>query len=117
MVCTKCGHEVPDGEEYCQFCGLKIKDAKGMNGVINEVFPDANEEAGDKEGVSVCGTITKVLAVIVMILGVVGGFSMMSDAGFSISITVILLTLLFGMICYGIGEICCILKDINSKIK
>lgn len=29
MVCEKCGHEVPDGEEYCQFCGFNVSGSSG----------------------------------------------------------------------------------------
>ena len=126
MKCHKCGHEIPDGNEYCQFCGLKI-DKMRMKDVIEEIMPDDEDgiivkekednsiEQADSD--SVIGSAIKVFSVIIMILGVIGAIALVGALGVGIAVVSGVINLLVGMLCYGIGEICCLLKSINAKMK
>ena len=58
MICSKCGHEVPDGEEYCQFCGFKTNDTA------------ENEETTSKSGRNDKIIIFAIIAIFFLIIGI-----------------------------------------------
>lgn len=104
MVCEKCGKMVPDGQEYCVFCGIPVKDGDLQDDVVDE-------------SVSKCGNAIKVLAVLLMILGCIGSVAFGIKLGGAYLISSLLIVFIVGMMCYGVGEICCLLKSIDSKLK
>ncbi len=72
--------------------------------------------SNNSPGESGVGNAIKVLAVILIILSLIGSFAL-----FRISIVYgiagIMISVLIGMLCYGIGEICCRLASIEAKLK
>ena len=62
------------------------------------------------------GGYIKFFSVIVIILSVIGSFIIMNQNA-AAGIASLVISCLVGTVCYGIGEICCLLKSIDSKIK
>lgn len=128
MNCYKCGHEVPDGQEYCQFCGLKLEKKK-MQGVIDEIMGYDENNPNEKEQIrtskssdqvdsdSTIGSAIKVFSVTVLIVSLIGAIVLAGKLGASVSLALGAVDLLICMLCYGIGEICCLLKSIDAKLK
>lgn len=58
MVCEKCGHEMPDGEEYCQFCGFKV------------TVSSENEEKAKKNSSKDKLIVIAIIAVFFIIIGI-----------------------------------------------
>lgn len=109
MNCYKCGHEVPDGQEYCQFCGLKLEKAGNKEQVLT-----ASEQTSRDSSI---GSALKVFSIILMVVDVFGSIILAGKLGGAVAIAIFVADLLICMLCYGIGEICCLLKSINAKLK
>lgn len=126
MKCYKCGREVPDGQDCCQFCNTKF-DKKQMKDVMNEImgYGENEGETQDEEqtspiqedSVSTIGNAIKVFSVIVLIVSIIGTIVLTGSLGIAVSVAIIVVDLLIFMLCYGIGEICCLLKSIDAKMK
>ena len=69
-----------------------------------------------EEPISGVGSAIKVVSVIVIILSVIGSFVIMAEAGFAIGAGILVVSLLMGLLAYGIGEICSLLISIKSKV-
>lgn len=89
---------------------------QNMDDVIDEIMPGASKTQVD-ESVSGIGTAIKIFSAAEIILCVFGCLALIGKypplyigAGFVASA-------LIGMIGYGIGEICCLLKSLDSKMK
>ncbi len=65
---------------------------------------------------STVGGLIKVLAIIVLILSAIGSFVLMDSMGVAIGVISLIVSVLSSLLAYGIGEIVCILKEINSKL-
>lgn len=109
MNCYKCGHEVPEGQVYCQFCGLKLgnEDEKEQTSTSSEQITND----------SVIGSALKVFSIILVIVDVFGSIILAGKLGNAVAVAIFVADLLVCMLCYGIGEICCLLKSIDSKMK
>lgn len=70
----------------------------------------------EEDATSGVGSAIKTVSVIVIIISVIGSFVIMSGAGFPVGAAVLIVSVLTGLLAYGIGEICTLLVKINSKI-
>lgn len=92
-----------------------IKDNANKNQMVESQKNDATEYMM-KNSDSTVGKIIKSLSLIVLILSTIGALVIMVNVEVSIGLAVLLIDLLFGMVSYGIGEICSLLASINSKM-
>ena len=74
---------------------------------------DDTEEELPSSGV---GSAIKVVAIIVLVLTIIGSFVIMGIYGVAIGVASLISCLLFGLLAYGIGEICTLLTRIEHKL-
>jgi len=136
MKCKNCGKQIEDDIEFCYYCGEPLSEndddeaileqekkivnskelVKKTNSKIKlEEVEEVSEELSSEVG-STIGSAIKIISMIVMILACIGSFIMMEES-VVLGITVLLLSLLVGLLSYGIGEIVCLLTAIKYKIK
>ena len=82
---------------------------------INDYVENGGNYVDD--GSSTVGKMIKVLAIIVLVLSVIGSFVIMGQLGAPIGIASLIVSVLTSLLAYGIGEIVCVLREINDKIK
>lgn len=133
IKCPKCGKEIEDDMDFCYHCGEVINGSAEVfkENIKNEgnqkssttnarvLSEDYVENDGNHvdDGSSTVGKIIKTLSIIVLVLSVIGSFVIMGELGAPIGIASLIVSVLDSLLAYGIGEIVCILKEINSKIK
>lgn len=104
--CKKCGRPLDhDDIEYCKGC----YDYK--NGRMHEEKIVENERLDKSNGL---GTALKVISAIEIIVGIIAGIILFEDE-FTIGLTVIIATIVSGLLVAGIGEIIQLLEDIKNK--
>lgn len=138
MKCISCGKLIEEDVEFCYFCGNTISDnvtKDNKDNINNEKMDNIMEkkqhtfETNDFEKESdyidsvskyaissIVGIIIKILSIIVLVFGVIGAFVIMEDSD-EIGMAVLVVSILTGVLTYGIGEIVCLLTSINHKIK
>ena len=130
IKCPQCGMPVEDDVDFCYHCGEILKetpeessedtntDMKNENEISDSVDKEhrSDEENHMDDSSSTVGGLIKVLAIIVLILSVIGSFVLMDSMGVAIGVISLIISVLTSLLAYGIGEIVCILKEINSKL-
>ena len=81
---------------------------------VKEFLVDDGKEEVSKN--SKVGNSIKALATVVIILSVIGSFIIMIGAGLPMGIAALIMSLLFGFLAYGIGEICTLLASIDYRL-
>jgi VIT1/CCC1 family predicted Fe2+/Mn2+ transporter len=76
----------------------------------------AKENDSKPSSASGIGLAIKALSVIISVACIIGSFKVFDSKSGGLMIAAILVILLFGMLCFGIGEICCRLKSIDDKL-
>ena len=120
--CSKCGAALKsskyDFDEYCTYSiAQKEAVAKELFGDSDNVTVEANEDVKtETSSKSSVGSAIKVISVIVIVLSVLGSLLMISSAGFAVGGAALILSLLVGLLSFGIGEICDLLTNINDKL-
>lgn len=131
VKCPKCGKQIEDDVEFCYHCGadfgeeeiteeVREKFTTNVSNDKNAVLSDDYVENGGNyvdDGSSTVGKMIKVLAIIVLVLSVIGSFVIMGQLGAPIGIASLIISVLTSLLAYGIGEIVCVLREINAKIK
>lgn len=130
MKCPNCGKKLEEDVEFCYFCGSELSEnaeesiIRGENSNVKanaEVYIEETEEAYEDENKasyavdSAVGKAIKALSVIFIILGVIGSLIIMGES-FATGLAVLLVSLLTGLLAYGIGEIVALLTSINHKL-
>ena len=130
MKCPNCGKKLEEDVEFCYFCGSELSEnavesiIRGENSNVKanaEVYIEETEEAYEDENKasyaadSAVGKAIKALSVIFIILGVIGSLIIMGES-FVTGLAVLLVSLLTGLLAYGIGEIVALLTSINHKL-
>lgn len=82
----------------------------------SQTYTVTRSDSADSVSSSV-GSAIKAVSVIVIILSVIGSFIIMGNAGFAIGAAVLIVSLLTGLLAYGIGEICTLLTRMDYRIK
>lgn len=90
------------------------KDANNQPNSYNTQVSNENNLA--EASTSSIGNAIKVVSVIVLLFSIIGAFVIMSKVDFAIGCAMCLISVLIGLLVYGIGEICCLLTKINFKI-
>ncbi|MBD5095984.1 MAG: zinc ribbon domain-containing protein [Lachnospiraceae bacterium] len=134
IKCPKCGKEIEDDMDFCYHCGKvingnaeifkeNIKNDEGNQKstttnahVLNEDYIENGGNYVD-EGSSIVGKMIKTLSIVVLVLSVIGSFVIMGELGAPIGIASLIVSVLTSLLAYGIGEIICVLREINTKIK
>ena len=65
---------------------------------------------------STVGAAIKMLSIIVLVLCVIGSFVVMGET-VVVGLAMLIVSVLFCLISYGVGEIICLLKDIKNKME
>ena len=78
--------------------------------------PAAGRRDSD-EAASGIGSALKIVAIIIIVLTAIGSIAMMGELGFAAGLALLLVCLLIGLIAFGIGEMCTVLKRIDSRLK
>lgn len=134
IKCPKCGKEIEEDMDFCYHCGEVInagneelnesvgreevnpKSIETKTQVLSENYVENGGNYVD-DGSSTIGKIIKTLSIIVLVLSVIGSFVIMGELGAPVGIATLIISVLTSLLAYGIGEIICVLREINSKIK
>ena len=65
---------------------------------------------------STVGATIKMLSIIVLVLCVIGSFVVIGET-FVVGLAMLIVSVLFCLLSYGVGEIICLLKDIKNKME
>ena len=134
IKCPKCGKEIEDDMDFCYHCGEvfnvgneELNESIGREEVNpksletkSQVLSENHVENGGNyidDGSSIIGKIIKTLSIIVLVLSAIGSFVIMGELGVPVGIVTLIISVLTSLLVYGIGEIICVLREINSKIK
>ena len=131
MICPSCGNKLENDVDFCYFCGSELHGISDNSHVPSEesnekyyepIYTEtpAEESLENEEVVSYAigsgvGKAIKVLSVIVIILSVIGSLVIMGES-FVTGMAVLLVSILTGLLAYGIGEIVSLLTSINHKL-
>lgn len=63
MVCDKCGHTIPEGEEYCGFCGRPVSEGNGNSG----------QNSGDSKKAIIVTIVIVAIVICLIVLVIVKG--------------------------------------------
>ena len=133
MKCPKCGKDVSHSATMCYGCGYNLKDhfdqlrkqeqakrerAQRISDALQkDVQPvsKGNTESSSSAS-STVGTAIKIVSVITLVLCVIGSLVVIGES-FAIGLAILIMSILFGLLSFGIGEIICLLQEINARIK
>ena len=132
MKCPKCGKDVSHSATMCYGCGYNLKDHFDQlrkqeqaekeraqhirNARQKDVQPISKGNAESASSASsTVGAAIKIVSLIVLVLCVIGSLVVIGES-FAIGLTMLIMSVLFGLISYGIGEIICLLREIKEKI-
>lgn len=106
-------------EFRCSSCGATYNDTP-----VSDVRSEAS--AHDAETVfvqtptthssSTVGSAIKMLSIVVLVLCVMGSFVVMGET-LVVGLAMLIVSVLFCLLSYGVGEIICLLKDIKNKMQ
>ncbi len=117
--CTKCNKRyflddnLIESNEFqsefrCDFCGAGYNDTSTNDSATHT---DTPSDSSSKIGAAI-----KVSSAILLVLCVIGSLIIIAET-LALGIAVLITSVLFCLLTYGIGEIICLLKDINNKLK
>lgn len=133
MKCPKCGKDVSHSATMCYGCGYNLKDhfdqlrkqeqaeKERAQSIRNAIQKDVqsvskgNAESSSSAS-STIGTTIKIVSIIVLVLCVIGSLIVIGES-FAIGLAILIMSVLFGLLSFGIGEIICLLQEINARIK
>lgn len=137
MKCPKCGKDgVSNSATMCYGCGYNLKDhfdqlrkreqteraekeraQRIRDALQKDVQPASKEnaESPSSAALSTVGTAIKIVSIITLVLCVIGSLIVIGES-FAIGLAMLIMSVLFGLISYGIGEIICLLREIKEKI-
>ncbi len=75
------------------------------------------DETGSEDPKSGVGSAIKAVAICVIILSAIGSCVMMSELEIVVGIATLIVSLLFGLVAFGIGEICTLLTRMDSRLE
>lgn len=135
MKCPKCGKDgVSHSATICFGCGYNLKDhfdqlrkqeqaeneraQRIRNAIQKDVQPvsKGNTESPSFAASSTVGTAIKIVSIITLVLCVIGSLVVIGES-FSIGLAMLIMSVLFGLLSFGIGEIICLLQEIKARIK
>lgn len=104
-------------EFRCDFCGAGYNDTP-----INDT-PNANHTHIENKthtnittnSSSTVGMAIKSLSIIVLVLCVIGSLVIIGET-LAVGLAMLIMSVLFCLLAYGVGEIICLLKDIKNKL-
>lgn len=104
-------------EFRCEFCGTgyndtPINDIPNANHTHTENTTHANITTNSS---STVGVAIKSLSVIVLVLCVIGSLVVIGET-LAVGLAMLIMSVLFCLLAYGVGEIICLLKDIKNKL-
>lgn len=134
MKCPKCGQDgISNSATICFGCGYNLKDhfdqirkqeqaekerAQRIRDTLQKDIRPAskgNAEAPSSVASPPIGTAIKMVSIIALVLCVIGSLIVIGES-FAIGLAMLIMSVLFGLISYGIGEIICLLWEIKEKI-
>ena len=135
MKCPKCGKDgVSHSATICFGCGYNLKDhfdqlrkqeqaekeraQRIRDALQRDAQPTSKGNTASPSSAvsSTVGTTIKIVSVIVLVLCVIGSLVVIGES-FAIGLAMLIVSVLFGLLSYGIGEIVCLLQDIKEKIR
>lgn len=104
-------------EFRCEFCGagyndMPINDTPNTNHTHIENTTHTNITTNSS---STVGTAIKGLSIIVLVLCVIGSLVVIGET-LAVGLAMLIISILFCLLAYGVGEIICLLKDIKNKL-
>lgn len=134
MKCPKCGRDgISNSATMCFGCGYNLKDhfdqlrkqeqaekerAQRIRDTLQKDVQSTskgNAESPSSAASSTVGTAIKMVSIIALVLCVIGSIIVIGES-FAIGLAMLIVSVLFGLISYGIGEIICLLREIKEKI-
>ena len=112
--------DVFQNEFRCEFCGAgynddtPVNDTASTNHTHTENKTYTNITTIAKSSSSTVGAAIKSLSIIVLILCVIGSLVVMGET--AVGLAMLIMSVLFCLLAYGVGEIICLLKDIKNKL-
>ena len=106
-------------EFRCSSCGAAYNDAP-INDESGETSVHDTEtvlvRTVSNQSSSTVGATIKTLSIIVLVLCVIGSFVVIGET-FVVGLAMLIVSVLFCLLSYGVGEIICLLKDIKNKME
>lgn len=106
-------------EFRCSSCGAAYNDAP-INDESGEPSLNDTETVNVRtvanQNSSTVGAAIKMLSIIVLVLCVIGSFVVIGET-FVVGLAMLIVSILFCLLSYGVGEIICLLKDIKNKME
>lgn len=104
-------------EFRCEFCGAgyndtPINDTPNVNHTHTENTAHTNVITNSP---STVGMAIKGLSIIVLVLCVIGSLVVIGET-LAVGLAMLIMSVLFCLLAYGVGEIICLLKDIKNKL-
>lgn len=104
-------------EFRCEFCGAgyndtPVNDTPNANHIHTENTTYANITINSS---STVGMAIKSLSIIVLVLSVISSLVVIGET-LAIGLAMLIMSVLFCLLSYGVGEIICLLKDIKNKL-
>ena len=107
-------------EFRCEFCGagyndMPVNDTTSTNHTHTENTTFTNITTISKGSSSTVGTAIKSLSIIVLVLCVIGSLVVIGET-LAVGLAMLIMSVLFCLLAYGVGEIICLLKDIKNRL-
>lgn len=105
-------------EFHCSSCGAAYNDAPVNNDNDEPSAPDLNAtnyRTSTNQSSSTVGAAIKALSIIVLVLCVIGSFVVIGET-LVVGLAMLIFSVLFCLLSYGVGEIICLLKEIKNRM-
>lgn len=105
-------------EFRCEFCGAGYDDMPIDNetNISNSRTESTTYNSMPINSSSTVGTAIKGLSIVVLVLCVIGSIVVIGET-LAVGLAMLIMSVLFCLLSYGVGEIICLLKDIKNKLK
>jgi uncharacterized membrane protein YkgB len=118
-MCYGCGYNLKD--HFDQLRKQEQAEKERAQRIRNAIQKDVqsvskgNAESSSSAS-STIGTTIKIVSIIVLVLCVIGSLVVIGES-FAIGLAILIVSVLFGLLSFGIGEIICLLQEIKARIR
>ena len=105
-------------EFRCTSCGAGYNDLPIIeeNGATETTQGTVSVQTPLPNETSTVGSAIKMLSIVVLFLCVIGSIVVIGET-FVVGLAMLIVSVLFCLLAYGVGEIICLLKDIKNRLK